>query len=182
MEFPRFPDFGLCKGRADSQVNPYPLRAWSARPNPKVGAPDPETPSFLGFSVLGRGLRPWSQTMVSGGASHGVGVDPETFKKNARSFKCWDTLWEQFCLSDHSSLMDLAPRKRFATAEKLRFFIPRPQKIAAISSAMFWRFFCDFLRQNLRFCISRFENAAVLLRLRFLGRKAHRYTLSRKLC
>ena len=30
-----------------------------------MGAPDPENPLFLGFSVLRGGLRPWSQTMVS---------------------------------------------------------------------------------------------------------------------
>ena len=33
-----------------------------------MGAPDPENPLFLGFSVLRGGLRPWSQTMVSEGA------------------------------------------------------------------------------------------------------------------
>ena len=44
------------------------LGAGSARPNPKLGAPDPENPLFLGFSVLRGGLRPWSQTMVSEGA------------------------------------------------------------------------------------------------------------------
>ena len=58
---------------------PLPLGAGSARPNPRRGAPDPENPLFLGFSVL-RGLpRPPSQTMVSEGAKpdHGVGVDPE---------------------------------------------------------------------------------------------------------
>ena len=37
-------------------------------PNPKMGAPDPENPLFLGFSVLRGGSRPWSQTMVSEGA------------------------------------------------------------------------------------------------------------------
>ena len=47
---------------------PYPLGAGSARPNPKMGAPDPENPLFLGFCVLRGGLRPWSQTMVSEGA------------------------------------------------------------------------------------------------------------------
>ena len=52
----------------ETRVYPYPLGAGSARPNPKMGAPDPENPVFLGFSVL-RGLpRPWSQTMVSEGA------------------------------------------------------------------------------------------------------------------
>ena len=47
---------------------PTPWGAGSARPNPKMGAPDPENPLFLGFSVLRGGLRPWSQTMVSEGA------------------------------------------------------------------------------------------------------------------
>ena len=48
--------------------------AGSARPNLKMGAPDPENPLFLGFSVLRGGLRPWSRE----GPDHGVGVDPET--------------------------------------------------------------------------------------------------------
>ena len=51
-----------------TRVYPYPLGAGSARPNPKMGAPDPENPLFLGFSVLRGGLRPWSRTMVSEGA------------------------------------------------------------------------------------------------------------------
>ena len=51
-----------------TRVYPYPLGAGSARPNPKMGAPDPENPLFLGFSVLRGRLRPWSQTMVSEGA------------------------------------------------------------------------------------------------------------------
>ena len=51
-----------------ARVYPYPLGAGSARPNPKMGAPDPENPLFLGFSVLRGGLRPWSETMVSEGA------------------------------------------------------------------------------------------------------------------
>ena len=51
-----------------NKVYPYPLGAGSARPNPQMGAPDPENPLVLGFSVLGGGLRPWSQTMVSEGA------------------------------------------------------------------------------------------------------------------
>ena len=51
-----------------TRVYPYPLVAGSARPNPKMGAPDPENPLFLGFSVLRGGPRPWSQTMVSEGA------------------------------------------------------------------------------------------------------------------
>ena len=33
-----------------------------------------KNPLFIGFSVLGGGLRPWSQTRPD----HGVGVDPET--------------------------------------------------------------------------------------------------------
>ena len=51
-----------------TRVYPCPLGAGSARPNPKMGAPAPENPLFQGFSVLGGGLRPWSQTMVSEGA------------------------------------------------------------------------------------------------------------------
>ena len=47
---------------------PTPWARGSARPNPQMGAPDPENPLFLGFSVLGGGLRPWFQTMVSEGA------------------------------------------------------------------------------------------------------------------
>ena len=50
-----------------TRVYPYPLGAGSARPNPKMGAPDLENPSFVGFSALRGGLRPWSQTMVSEG-------------------------------------------------------------------------------------------------------------------
>ena len=45
-----------------TRVYPYPLGAGSARPNPKMGAPDPEKPLFLGFSVLRPGLRPTSGT------------------------------------------------------------------------------------------------------------------------
>ena len=51
-----------------TRVYPYPLGAGSARPNPKMGAPAPENPLFLGFFVLRGGLRPWSQTMVWEGA------------------------------------------------------------------------------------------------------------------
>ena len=57
-----------------TRVYPYPLGAGSARPNPKMGAPDPENPLFLGFSVLRGELRPWSRK----GPDHGIGVDPET--------------------------------------------------------------------------------------------------------
>ena len=42
------------------RVYPYPLVAGSARPNPKMGAPDPKKPLFLGFSVL-RGARAWGR-------------------------------------------------------------------------------------------------------------------------
>ena len=59
-------------------VYPYPLGAGSARPNPKIGAPDPENPLFLGFlrseAFQDHGLRPWSRK----GSDDGVGVDPET--------------------------------------------------------------------------------------------------------
>ena len=54
----------------------YPLGALSARPNPKMGAPDPENPLFVGFSALRGGSRPWSRK----GPDHGVGVDPETVR------------------------------------------------------------------------------------------------------
>ena len=69
-----------------TRVYPYPLVAGSARPNPKMGAPDPENPLFVGFSVLRGGLRPWSQTMVSEGPDHGVGVDPETVNENKHKY------------------------------------------------------------------------------------------------
>ena len=49
-------------------VYPYPLGAGSARPNPKMGAPETENPSCRGLTALRGGLRPWSQTMVSEGA------------------------------------------------------------------------------------------------------------------
>ena len=72
------------------RVYPHPLGAGSARPNRKLVAPDPENTLFLGFSVLGGGLRPWSQTMVSGkGPDHGVVVDPET----VRSFQFHILIW-----------------------------------------------------------------------------------------
>ena len=48
-----------------TRVYPYRLRAGSARPNPKIGAPDPENPLFLGFSVLRGGLRPWFRSRPS---------------------------------------------------------------------------------------------------------------------
>ena len=64
-------------------VYSYPLGAGSARPNPKMGAPDPENPLFLGFSVLKGGLRPWSRK----GPDHGVGVDPETVMFSLRHRK-----------------------------------------------------------------------------------------------
>ena len=54
--------------KSANRVYPYPLGAGSARPNPKKGAPEAEDPLFIGFTALGGGLRPWSQTMVSEGA------------------------------------------------------------------------------------------------------------------
>ena len=70
-----------------TRVYPYPLGAGSARPNPKMGAPDPENPLFLVFSVLRGGLRPWSQTMVSEGARPWGRVDPETFNFRVRKVR-----------------------------------------------------------------------------------------------
>ena len=56
-----------------TRVYPYPLVAGSARPNPKMGAPDPESPLyFLGF-LCSEGVR-----------DHGVGVDPETVIKREK--------------------------------------------------------------------------------------------------
>ena len=50
-------------------------------------------------------------------------------------------------------------------------------KTVRFENADFLRFFCDFLaiflrflRQDSRFCTLRLENAAIFLRLRFLGR------------
>ena len=54
-----------------TRVYPYPLGAGSARPNPKMGASDPENPLFLGFSVLRGGLRPWSQHGLGRGQTMG---------------------------------------------------------------------------------------------------------------
>ena len=51
-----------------TRVYPYFLGEGRARPTPKMGAPDPENPLFLGLSVLRGGLGP----------DHGIGVDPET--------------------------------------------------------------------------------------------------------
>ena len=56
-----------CPSRSQQTgIYPYPLGAGSARPNPKMGAPDPENPLFPGFSVLRAGI----ETMVS---DHGLG-------------------------------------------------------------------------------------------------------------
>ena len=60
-----------------TRVYSYPLGAGSARPNPKMGAPDPQNPLFIGFSVFRGGLRPWSRK----GPDHGVGVDLETVNR-----------------------------------------------------------------------------------------------------
>ena len=40
-----------------TRVYPYPLGEGSARPNPKMGATDPENSLFLGFSVFRGGFR-----------------------------------------------------------------------------------------------------------------------------
>ena len=68
----------------------------------------------------------------------------------------------------------LASRKRCDLKTRKRCdFYPAAQKIAsdfsAISSAIFWRFFCDFCGKTLRFSALRFENAVIFLRLRFFG-------------
>ena len=65
---PLKPPFVTPPFAAARSIYPYPLGAGSARPNRKMGAPDPENPLSLGFSVLGGGSRPWSQAMVSEGA------------------------------------------------------------------------------------------------------------------
>ena len=63
-----------------TRVYPYPLGAGSARPNPKMGAPDPENPLFLGFSVLRGGI----ETMVSEGARPwGTGRSGDCQKHNS---------------------------------------------------------------------------------------------------
>ena len=54
------------EGFQQTRVYPYPLGAGSARPNPKMGAPDPESPLFLGGLYAQRGI----ETMVS---DHGLG-------------------------------------------------------------------------------------------------------------
>ena len=68
-------------------------RGGSARPNPKMGASDPENPLFLGFSVLRGGLRPWSWK----GPDHGVGVDPETV--NCSFWVCCSAAFGLFALA-----------------------------------------------------------------------------------
>ena len=57
-------DCGWDSIQASKTGLPLPF-AGSARPNPKKGAPDTENPSCIDFTVLGGGLRQWSQTMVS---------------------------------------------------------------------------------------------------------------------
>ena len=76
-----------------TRVYPYPLGAGagSARPNPKMGAAEPENPLFLGFSVIRGGLRPWSQIMVSEEARPWGGVDPETVKRGVPFFSARKT-------------------------------------------------------------------------------------------
>ena len=65
-----------------TRVRPYPLGAGSARPNPKMGAPDPENPLFLGFFCAQRGI----ETMVWEGArpwDRGRSGDYEKCPKNS---------------------------------------------------------------------------------------------------
>ena len=57
---PVLPFLDFLRISQQTRVYPYPLGAGSARPNPKMGAPDPENPFFLGFSVLREGV----ETMV----------------------------------------------------------------------------------------------------------------------
>ena len=54
-----------------NRVYPYPLGAGSVRPNPKMGAPDPENPLFLRVFCAQRG----TETMVS---DHGLGGKGQT--------------------------------------------------------------------------------------------------------
>ena len=82
-----------CQKFSKQGVYPYPLGAGSARPNPKMGAPDPENPLFLVLSVFRGGLRPWSRK----GPDHGVGVDPETVKSCAAEPALQHSL---FCSAD----------------------------------------------------------------------------------
>ena len=70
-DFPLSPPFFSPNQNSANRGLPLPLgRGIWKRPNPKkkMGAPDPENPLFLGFSVLKGGLRPWSQTMILEGA------------------------------------------------------------------------------------------------------------------
>ena len=90
-------DLGLLRGRTlafnkTQQTRVYPLGAGSARPNPKMGAPDPESPLLKGFSVLRGVLGPWSQTMVSEGArpwGRGRSGDRENIAILSLQFRCF---------------------------------------------------------------------------------------------
>ena len=71
-------------------------------------------------------------------------------------------------------LVLLASRKRCDLKTRKRCdFYSAAQKIAsdfsAISSAIFWRFFCDFCGKTCDLVLCDFENAAIFLRLRFFG-------------
>ena len=54
----------ISKNMSANKGLPLPLGRGVCETKSKKGAPDPENPLFLGFSVLRGGLRPWSQTMV----------------------------------------------------------------------------------------------------------------------
>ena len=49
------PTFHCLRLFGQTRVYPYPLGAGSARPNPKMGAPDPENPLFPGFFLCSEG-------------------------------------------------------------------------------------------------------------------------------
>ena len=112
-----------------TRVYPYPLGAGSARPNPKMGAPDQENPLFLGFSVLGGGLRPWSQTMVSEGARPWGRVDPETVTLSFLHFSgavCSNTLFSNTSALSNSLLLSANSTRKGSRTPRLveRFWVP----------------------------------------------------------
>ena len=106
-----------------TRVYPYPLVAGSARPNPKMGAPDPENPLFLGFSVLRGGLRPWSETMVSEGArpwGRGRSGDRDYYLSNLGAKKSTQTFFVQ-SFSRTLRVMDVRAENRGRPQREVRF-------------------------------------------------------------
>ena len=131
-----------------TRVYPHPLGAGSARPNPKMGAPDPENPLFLGFSVLRGGLRPWSQTMVSKGARPWGRGRSGDFQSNHHVLS----------VRTSRNLRDLQLQLLPPTPDIVRF---RKQEFAMLhcSLRMQWKIgsivaTCDFRAENLSFCTS----------------------------